>query len=189
MAPSVTLKAGTQATRSDRSLGLGMSPRHKRRERCASPRPTQHYPCLSVRARVAHRWQRQWPSRGAAVLFEAWRAASRRGTIRPSSWPAALNGGSPVGLHGGLSLGGLLLLELALPLLGLGDLLPIVFEDAAIAPGLSTGKPAPATGFSKALDPLSTYYPLALVMPRVAGKPAAGAGLEPIGSPRARPRA
>ena len=37
-----------------------------------------------------------------------------------------------VALLGGLNLGGLLLLELALPLLGLGDLPPVVLQDATV---------------------------------------------------------
>jgi hypothetical protein len=50
-----------------------------------------------------------------------------------SARPPALAISLPVTLLGGLSLGGLLLLELALTLLGLGNLPPVVFEHAPIA--------------------------------------------------------
>jgi hypothetical protein len=49
-----------------------------------------------------------------------------------SARPPSLAISLPVALLGGLSLGGLLLLELALALLGLGDLSSVVLEDAAV---------------------------------------------------------
>jgi hypothetical protein len=50
-----------------------------------------------------------------------------------SARPSALAVSPSVALLGGLSLGGLLLFELALPLLGLSDLSSVVLEDAAVA--------------------------------------------------------
>jgi hypothetical protein len=75
-------------------------------------------PIAGIRARVAHRWRRRWPPQGRGDLLDA--------------RTAALAISLPVTLLDGLSLGGLLLLELALVLLGLGDLSSVILEDATV---------------------------------------------------------